>query len=484
LTSGALRGGSREQADGGSEATLGGWLPPVHRREFWAIQALVLLVAVVHSWIEAEHLLGDHSPLYLLPTTLYLVPCIYAAVVFGMRGAALTALWAALLVVLNLLLWHDGLERVGELAQVAWIGVAAVFVGSRVDRERAARQQAEGRESARRTSEDRYKAIVDNVEEPILLLDDTGRVVEANRSAAALLDRRVSDLRGQPLPGAVGSQIMMGLDARSFGGATVDPMRLGQPPRWFELVTLDTKEPDGASVVQILLRDVTERYEREQGLESVAREALIAREEEQQRIARELHDGPVQSLVQLMRALDSLASEVPEPQRGWVVKARAQAEGVGDELRRFSRDLRPSVLDDLGISAAVRSEAESLGRRAGMLVHVQVSGKTRRLEEDTELALLRITQEAVRNIERHSGASEVTIGLQFSRSRVRLNIADDGKGLDPIPTASELLAQNHLGLVGMRERARLVRGELRASSPASGGLTIEVDIPVGELPHR
>jgi len=459
-------------------------MPPIGRREFWAIQVLVLVLAIAHSWVEIEHLLGENSPLYLIPTTLYLIPCVYAAVVFGWRGAALTTLWAGTLVVVNLLLWHEGLERAGELAQVAWIGVAAVFVGSRVDRERAARREAEGRETAQRASEERYRAIMDNVDEPILLLDAAGFVVEANRSAAALLDHSVDDLQGRALPGPAGARITKRLGAESSDGGSVTPIQLGRPARWFELVPMATTEPGGAHEVQLLLRNVTDRYEREQGLESIAREALIAREEERQRIARELHDGPLQSLVQLLRALALLANEVPKSQRGPVAEARGSAERTADELRGFSRDLRPSVLDDLGISAAIRSEAESLGQRAGMSVQVRIQGKTRRLEEDTELALLRITQEAVRNIERHSGASEVVIGLGFSRSRICLTIADDGKGLDPIPTASELLTANHLGLVGMQERARLVGGVLRFTSPMSGGLTIRAEIPVGEIPHR
>lgn len=485
LTSPELR---RYMALGRTGGSLGSsfraWLPPVDRREFWAIQVLVLLLALVHSWIEIEHVLGDDSPLYLFPTTLYLVPCVYAAVVFGRRGAALTALWAAVLVIFNLILWHEGLERVGELAQVAWIGIVAVFVGGRVDRERAARREAEGRESARRASEDRYRAIMDNVQEPILLLDEAGHVVEANRSAAGLLGHSVEDLRGRTLPGAEGARITTRLALGLLDGANVTPMRVGQPARWFELVPMTTREPGGANEVQLLLRNVTDRYEREQGLESIAREALLAREEEQQRIARELHDGPLQSLIQLLRALDSLSADVPDSQLQPVADARESAERVADELRRFSRDLRPSVLDDLGISAAVRSEAESLEQRMGMSVQVRVEGKGRRLQEDVELALLRITQEAVRNIEHHSGASRVTIRLGFDRARVRLTIADDGKGLDTIPTASELLSESHLGLVGMQERARLVGGELRIISPASGGLTIEAEIPVGEIPHR
>jgi len=485
LTSDALR---RRMSRGRSHRDWGisfrPLLPPVDRREFWAIQVVVLLLAVLHSWIEIEHLLGDNSPLYLFPTTLYLIPCVYAAVVFGVRGAALTALWAGFLVILNLFLWHEGLERIGELVQVAWIGAVAVFVGSRVDRERVARREAESREASRRASAERYRAIMDNVGEPILLLDNHGRVVESNRSAAALLGHSVDEMRGQALSGTEGARLARRLGPGPSYGAGATPIRLGQPPRWFELVPMATQEPDGADEVQLLLRDVTDRHEREQGLESIARDALSAREEEQQRIARELHDGPLQSLVQLMRALDTLADEVPVPQRGPITAARGSAESVADELRRFSRDLRPSVLDDLGISAAVRSEAESLKQRANMAVSVRVEGQARRLEEEVELALLRITQEAVRNIEHHSSATNVAISLVFSRSRVRLTISDDGHGLDPIPTASELLSKSHLGLVGMRERARLVGGDLHITSPEPGGLTLVADIPVGEIPHR
>jgi len=241
--------------------------------------------------------------------------------------------------------------------------------------------------------------------------------------------------------------------------------RLGNPPRWFETVPLAPPEHAGTDVVQLVLRDVTSSYEREQGLEFIVREALADREEEQQRIARDLHDGPLQSLMQLWRGLDSLSSVVPEPDRSSVVAARDSAGLVADELRRFGRDLRPSVLDDLGISAAIRSEAESLKQRAGMDVTVRVTGTARRLEEDVELGLLRITQEAVRNIERHS------------------HISDDGVGLDPVPTASELLSENHLGLIGMQERARLANGRLELTSQAGEGLTVEAVLRVNEIPH-
>lgn len=460
-----------------------GWLPPIARREFWAIQALVLLIAVLHTWVEAAHVLGENSPLYLVPTTLYLIPAVYAAVQFGVRGAILTAVWCGVLVVINLVVWHDGLERLGELIQVIWIGVAAVFVGTRVDRERKARVDAERREAALAASEGRYRSVFDNVEEPILLVDEHGVVQEANQAAADLLGH---DFAGSP------SDTPLGSARRSIwrrllidGEHEVDqgPVRLGDPARWFEVVPLRSYGRTGSDVIQVVLRDVTSSYEREQGLEHIVREVLADREREQRRIARDLHDGPLQTVMQLWRRLDSAASALPPSERESLTEARDAASVVADELRRFSRDLRPSILDDLGISAAVRSEAESLERRAGTTVSVRVSGKTRRIEEDVELALLRITQEAVRNIERHAGASHVDILLEFERASIRLIIADDGVGLHPVPSASRLLAEGHLGLIGMQERARLVDGSLEFVSGPGQGLTIKVVLKGHEIPH-
>jgi two-component system, NarL family, sensor histidine kinase UhpB len=222
---------------------------------------------------------------------------------------------------------------------------------------------------------------------------------------------------------------------------------------------------------------VTASQERELGLEAIARLTLTAREEEQRRIARELHDGPVQSLVQLWRELDALIPRVTEDQAEALTAARGLAQAAADDLRRASRDLRPSVLDDLGIAAALRSEAQALTQRSGIVTRLTVTGRQRRIAPEIELALLRITQQALRNVERHSGATAVTVRLAFRRGEVRLTITDDGRGLDHIPTASELLAQGHLGIMGMRERARLAGATLALRSASGRGLVIEVVTP-------
>jgi signal transduction histidine kinase len=128
--------------------------------------------------------------------------------------------------------------------------------------------------------------------------------------------------------------------------------------------------------------------------------------------------------------------------------------------------------------AAIRSEAEAIARRTGIPARVRLSGAPCRLDAAVEIASLRIAQEALRSVERHSGVASVSIRLAFEPPRLRLTIADDGSGLHPIPTTSDLLAANHLGIVGMQERARLVGAELTLGSRNQGGLTIQLDAPL------
>ncbi len=458
-----------------TRAQLRSWLPPIEDRRFWLVQVLVVLVAVLHTVVEYGEALDAHSPIYLLPTTLFLIPVLYAAVTFGRRGAILTAVWAAVLVLPNISVLHDPVEAVGELTQVAWITVVAMFVGGRVERERRARHVAEFREERRRDSEERYRAIVNNVGEPIVILDADQNVIEANDAATALFGQGDLTIRGGRLHGEAG-EAMQALLGAAGDEPPASRIQLGQPQRWYEPVAYASTDARGASTTQILLVDVTDSTEREQGLESIARRTIATREEEQRRISRELHDGPLQLLMTLWRNLDSMTLEAEDPLRGDLVRARGTTEDVADQLRRFSRDLRPSILDDLGIAAALRSEAERMAAESSLDVRVEIIGKPRRLGSDPEIALLRIAQEALRNVVRHSGASKATVTLHFGQSDVYMNVADDGVGLESMPTPSELLRGSHLGLIGMQERARMVGGSVRFAQAALGGLEVVVEL--------
>lgn len=482
MTTGSLSGlgASSGRTSRQAIALLRHWFPPVHRREFWAVQALVLVIAAGHSALEIAGRLAEPPPLYLVPTSLFFVPVVYAALNFGVRGSLPTALWSTVLTLPNLVLWHAGLSRIGVIWQEVIILSLAIFVGVRVDHERHARHEAEDREQARRSSEERYRALFDNAAEAVLVIDRDGLIEEANEAATRLLERPVDRLRGARLSSILGDELAGALLAeRSSGAALALPVTVGNRSLWVEpIASSPLVGPDGTIHVQAMLHDVTLQHERQAGLEGYARRTVAAREEEQRRIGRELHDGPLQSLVLLDRKLDLLGESVSSAgSAGTVAEARALAEETAGELRRISRALRPSILDDLGLTTALKSEASALARRSAISVRFASSGQARVLEPDTELMLLRVTQEALHNVERHSGASKVVVRLAFQPEQVFLLVRDNGIGLGAVPSASELLAAGKLGLVGIQERARLVRADVVIRGLRQGGTSIEVTVP-------
>jgi signal transduction histidine kinase len=453
------------------------WLPPVSRREFWAVQALVLVIAGGHAGLETLRPDVEPPALYLLPSSLYFVPVVYAALNFGLRGSLATALWSAVLTVPNTILWHAGLERGGEIWQMGIVLAVAVFVGQRVDRETKARLEAEDRERERRRSEARYRSLFDNAAEAVLLLDRDGTIAEANEAAGRLLGRPARALTGSTLGSIVGQSLADQLRDTTPRAAVALPIEAGRRPVWVEPIVCDPlSQPDRSAETQLMLHDVTLRHERQRDLEAYARQILVAREEEQRRIGRELHDGPLQSLVLLWRKLDSIDTQAAA--QSIAGEARELAEATADELRRISRALRPSVLDDLGLPAALKSEATALARRTSTCVRFVHTGGEPALALESEVTLLRVAQEALHNVERHAAAGKVLVRLVVEPDRVRVVVRDNGRGLPSIPSASDLLDAGKLGLVGMQERARLAGGGVTIRGRAGHGTTVEVHVPV------
>ncbi len=453
------------------------WLPPLQRREFWAVQLLVLLIAVGHTLLETTWRAADPTALYLLPASLYFVPVVYAAVNFGLPGSLSTALWSVAVTLPNILVWHTGLERVGEAWQIGVVVALAGFVGLRVDRERRARQDAERRERERRSSEERYRGLFDNAAEAVLLVDGAGMVAEANAAAGRLLGQANGELPGRSLASLVGADLTEQLAPDAPRTVVALPALAGDQPTWVEPIVCQPHwQPDGEARIQLMLHDVTSRYQREQDLEEYTRRILAAREEEQRRIGRELHDGPLQSLVLIWRKLDELDAAGAEERPAVVAAARDLAVATGEELRTIARALRPPVLDDLGLTAALEAEATGLGLRSGLLVRFEHVGPDRRLGPEIELMLFRIAQEAIHNAERHALAHKMLVRLVTDAAGARLVVRDDGRGLDDVPSAADLLASGRLGLVGMQERARLAGADFRAGTLSGGGTEIEVTV--------
>lgn len=456
--------------------------PPIRRRAFWVIQGLVLLIAATHTWLETAGRVTFPAELYLVPTSLFLIPVVYAALRFGVRGSVPTALWSIVLTLPNVVLLHDGLARLGILWQSAILLAIAVFVGLRVDRERAARAEAEERERARRELDAQYQSLFDHAVEAVLVLDRDGRVEEANAAAAELLHRSPEELIGADVATVAGEEIATEIrQVERTGRPLMVPTGSRGSPVWVEVLASPALlDRDGRGHIQVFLHDVTLQTERQRSLESYARRTVRTREEERRRIGRELHDGPLQSLMLLLRELDAdQVGESPSVATGGSeAGARGLAEQTADELRRISRALRPSILDDLGLVAAIRSEATALARRSDLAVRFVTSGAPTDLPSEAELVLLRVSQEAIHNVERHARASSVVIRLRFGPTRTCLIVTDDGRGLGDLASASSLVSAGKLGLVGMEERIRLVEGTFGARLTRRGGTAIMASVPV------
>ncbi len=212
------------------------------------------------------------------------------------------------------------------------------------------------------------------------------------------------------------------------------------------------------------------------------RQTTRAQEDERKRIAREAHDETAQILVALSRRLDALMAWPELPSAAF----RERLEGIRglttdalQSVRRFSQDLRPPVLDDLGFVAAVRGLTRNLVE-AGIEAKVQVSGVPYRLSPEDELMLFRIAQECLNNIRRHADASEAMVKVSFERKKVRMTIEDDGIGFDAPDEFVDLVASGKLGLIGMHERARILGGTFRIDSTPGRGTRVLIDTPVHE----
>jgi signal transduction histidine kinase len=208
---------------------------------------------------------------------------------------------------------------------------------------------------------------------------------------------------------------------------------------------------------------------------------ISTQEEERRRIARGLHDEISQALTSLAVNLEAVAYALPLDTDE--VKARLKgiqsiAISTLDEIHKVIWELRPTLLDDLGLIAAVEWLAETHLEAAGVKVHLETAGAERRLPNNVETAIFRIIQEAVTNIIRHANAESACISLEFEEASVRVHIEDDGGGFDIDEAMSATRGGRGLGLLSMKERAELLSGILKIKSQPGQGAQIDLEIPV------
>lgn len=224
--------------------------------------------------------------------------------------------------------------------------------------------------------------------------------------------------------------------------------------------------------------------ERTLHMRALTQRAINAHEEERKRIARQLHDDTAQSLSMLIITLERLDGDLPAnlaQARARLLAAHELANRTLKDLRQTAYDLRPTMLDDLGLAPAIRWYARSRLEEAGIRVRLDIAAETAgQLPPELATTLYRIAQEAMTNIVRHADATAATIELTRRNQHVCLRIEDDGCGFDAAQIPAQAVRLQHLGLLGIRERAELVGGTVRLLSQPGHGTCLEVTLPLEE----
>lgn len=268
----------------------------------------------------------------------------------------------------------------------------------------------------------------------------------------------------------IGSIVLAQSDANGYQG-------LSQPE--LELLLGITRQLS-LSIENARLYQAAQEHERVLG--EMLRQVVGAQEAERQRIARELHDATGQSLTAIslgLRGVETMLGQAdPARLADQIAELRTYSTNALGELRSIIADLRPSILDDMGLAAALKWYVQGYERRRGISTTLEVTGRTLRLPAEIETVLFRVTQEALTNVAKHAEASSVAVRLDYAPAQVTLTIEDDGSGFE-----SRQILRNHerpsgWGLLDIQERAALVGGTYHIDSRPGHGTSIQITLPL------
>ena len=336
----------------------------------------------------------------------------------------------------------------------------------------------------------RFQEIFEKAYDAIWIQDLQGRIINANQAAAGILGYELKDLIGRhvsqfltPEGLKLASEVWQKLP---HGKAIKQPyeQRLVRKDGTEAILNLTTSlvtESGKLVGFQHIARDITEETRLQEDLELYATQISKAHEEERNRIARDLHDDTIQTMIAVSRRLDDVASRdssTLEEVLSSLAHLREDVDGALIRTRRFIQDLRPPTLEYLGLVAALRELATQIQEQWSIEVNFEVKGSERRFTSEEELLIYRIGQESLRNIWKHSKATKAKLTIRFGENKTSITVSDNGKGCE-LGESSEFLKAGKLGLMGMKERAHLLGGTLEMRSKPGKGTTI-----ILELPHK
>lgn len=232
------------------------------------------------------------------------------------------------------------------------------------------------------------------------------------------------------------------------------------------------------------LNQLGAELEKAQHRQMIGLKIIQAQEEERKRVAREIHDGPAQMMahvVMLSEIAERLLQKDVEQARRELHDLKETVRSSLSEVRKIIFDLRPMVLDDLGLLPTLRKYLENFKQRYSVMYELIILGKEKRLAPPMEVALFRLIQEALSNVGKHAKASEVVVRLEFQPRGVTVSIRDDGVGFEYPP---EEQSENQFGLIGMRERVEMLEGKMEIRTSLGAGTHVKFNIPMDGGKHH
>jgi len=378
---------------------------------------------------------------------------------------------------------------------VASVLALVAFLLFPLDVRRAVRQR-DAAEREKRESESTVQAVFQAAAQGIFIVGADGRIIMANPIAEKMLGYNPGELAGQSVETLVPEAQRGGHVAHRdqyFGNPQNRPMGLGldlqarrRDGSTFDVEISLSHMPSAQGTVAVaLLSDISKRKADEQAirrqredLRHLAARLMTAQDDERRRIARNLHDDLSQKLAYLAMDVGKLASKASSQELAADLRPlQRRAAEAAESVRQISHQLHPSILDDIGLEAALEQYCEEFEQRAGIRTHFVARNVPESIPREVASSVYHIFQETLRNVSKHSKAREAFVTLEFDGRVLRLTVKDEGIGL----TLSRLQSGGSIGIVGMKERAHLVNGTVSIESRSGEGTEVSVTVPLSTV---
>jgi two-component system sensor histidine kinase DegS len=337
-------------------------------------------------------------------------------------------------------------------------------------------------------SEQKYRHLFEAASDAIWLQDTDGLFIEGNRAWNKLTGFTVEEVKGITVAKYLSKKALA--IAREVRHKLVTGQAFEQPyeqslftrsglEKTVKMSTNALVSDGKITGFSHVARDITLEKQQQENVRAYIQQITRVQEEERKRIARDLHDDVSPDIIVLIQKLDNITStQRPKADiRESLDAVRAQAVKALEGLRATAQGLRPRIIDDLGLVAALEWIAEEFERDQKIHITVETGDMEKKLSSETQILLFRIAQEALNNIRKHARASNVTIRLKEAKNEIKMIVTDDGRGFRAPEKIEGMVSAGRLGLMGMHERARLLNGDLEIKSAVGEGTEITVRIP-------